>query len=209
MVRIQQPNNNHDNLSGVSGDDHHFPPLQNIYTGLLNSHFMPGWWFRTRSTKVLVASRAEYIPIYFSARVHVDEISIRVTGAGAGGTIARLGLYTNGGQVAIPSVLITDYGTVSVASTGVKTITIDQTLNIGLYYLVVVSDGTPTIESIDRTVPFSPPYSTMSDGFTGVQESLQVEAGVTATDALAGIAGYIGTAVDEDMPISMYQFDPA
>jgi hypothetical protein len=71
-------------------------------------------------------------------------IGINVTSAGAGGTIARLGIY-DADETAdgfLPGALIVDAGTVSIASTGVKSIAISETLERGKpYFLALVHDA--------------------------------------------------------------------
>jgi hypothetical protein len=71
------------------------------------------------------------------------KIGINVTVAGAGGTLARLGVYDieNG----VPTSLVHDAGTVAVSTTGVKEITISKVLIPGTYAMVVFTNGTPTV----------------------------------------------------------------
>jgi hypothetical protein len=77
-----------------------------------------------------------------------DRIMVNVTGAGAGGTDARLGVYAMGAD-GFPGALVLDAGTVDVDSTGVKEVTgLTLTLTAGrFYYTAVVSDGAPTVTS--------------------------------------------------------------
>lgn len=97
----------------------------------------------------MVANRLYFLP-YFSPRRRVyDRIAWLVATAGAGGTTARLGIYTSsdGGE---PGVLLLDAGTVAVDSTGSKEITISQELlGYRLYWLAMVSDGVPVGRGLD------------------------------------------------------------
>lgn len=111
-----------------------------------------------RATQTLAADRL-YASILIVARdITVDRIAIEVTVGGAGGTKARLGIYSVGDNLA-PGALVDDSGEVAVDSTGVKAITIDQALTKGIYYTALVTDGTPTIR---RATPYWSPM-----GFAG------------------------------------------
>ena len=72
-----------------------------------------------------------------------DRIGINVTAGGGGSTKARLGIYNEGENLA-PGSLLLDAGEIAVDSTGVKTIVIDQSLTKGIYFVAIVSDGTPS-----------------------------------------------------------------
>lgn len=81
----------------------------------------------------------------------VDRITAYITGAGAGGTKARMGIYRVGNNLA-PGELVLDAGEVAVdsAPAGLK-ISIDQALTKGIYYTAINSDGTPTFRFISST----------------------------------------------------------
>lgn len=123
-----------------------------------------------------------------------DRIAIHVQTAGAGGTKGRLGIYEVGTNL-YPGALVVDAGEVSVASTGVKSIVIDQSLTKGLYFLAMVTDGTPkvywgypTLSPLGRVVhnfSYAPNggwtvahgYAALPDPFTGggsLQESRKI-----------------------------------
>lgn len=53
-------------------------------------------------------------------------------------TVARVGIYADNGS-SRPGALVLDAGTVSLASNGAKTVTINQTLDAGLYWVALVS----------------------------------------------------------------------
>ncbi|KKM72932.1 hypothetical protein LCGC14_1415560 [marine sediment metagenome] len=78
-----------------------------------------------------------------------DRVSFEVQTAEAAKT-ARVGLY-NVGTGGLPGALVTDFGTISVASTGGKEITISETLSYGWYVLAIVTDATTCdIEQINN-----------------------------------------------------------
>lgn len=80
------------------------------------------------------------IAIYIARTETVDRIIIEVTTAYAGHE-ARLGIYANGAD-GLPGVLLLDAGTVSMATTGLKEIVINQTLTPGLYHLALHASST-------------------------------------------------------------------
>jgi len=95
------------------------------------------------TTGALTANRLYAIPFVVSKRTVLDRIAINVTTAGTGN--ARLGIYEDLGTY--PSKLLLDAGAISIATTGVKSVTISHVLTNGLKWLVIVSNGTPTIRS--------------------------------------------------------------
>lgn len=73
-----------------------------------------------------------------------DRICVIVQTAYTGGTpVIGLGIYNCDATTLFPSSLVLDAGTVSVATTGIKTITINQALAPGMYWLAsLVTGGT-------------------------------------------------------------------
>lgn len=96
----------------------------------------------------LTANRIYAIPFIAPARGGtLDRIAIRVDTAVAA-SVVRLGIYENNNDdtTIYPGALLLDAGTVTSASTGVKTITISQALTASkLYWLVCTSGHGPTI----------------------------------------------------------------
>lgn len=123
--------------------------------------------FSTPSGSTMFANVLAYVPFCCGKKARFTEIGLQVTAAGTGSV--RLGIYKNGaGQ---PTDLVLDAGTVAVTSTGVKTITIAQTLEPGWYWLASVfqSGGSPA--AIASVTSVSHP----SIGFTtnpGVQQGM-------------------------------------
>lgn len=75
-----------------------------------------------------------------------DRIAINVLTADAGKK-ARLGIYNNGTNL-YPGSLILDAGEIDVGSTGDKAIVINQSLAKGMYWVALISDGTPNFYAI-------------------------------------------------------------
>lgn len=73
-----------------------------------------------------------------SNSVALDSIAIHVSTSGAGN--ARLGIYDGSGTNLYPENLIVDAGTVDISTTGVKALTINESLSKGLYWLCMVSN---------------------------------------------------------------------
>lgn len=90
------------------------------------------------------------IPLVVSKLVTIDQLAINVTTLGTGSN-ARVGIYTDNGNL-YPGALVADCGSISTATTGVKTYAtnLPVTLLPGLYWLVIVGDGTaPTIRALN------------------------------------------------------------
>ncbi|MFF1574131.1 hypothetical protein ACFVWR_15420 [Leifsonia sp. NPDC058292] len=106
-------------------------PLSGRYYGAANHALSVG----TVGTATLRA-----IPFHISIAAAFNEISIEVTTAAAS-TNVRLGIYANDTTRDCPGALIVDAGTVAATTTGVKALTINQTLQPGLYWLASVAQG--------------------------------------------------------------------
>lgn len=84
-----------------------------------------------------------YAAPFFAVRdMTIDRIAIECYIAEAGKNV-RLGIYNDGTNL-YPGSLVLDAGTVSIGTTGVKAITINQVLTKGLYFFVLVTDATGT-----------------------------------------------------------------
>jgi len=100
-------------------------------------YFPPG--HKTPYSQALAANTLYAVPFPISRRTTFTKIGVRVTTAEVAKN-ARLGIYkmANG----VPSTLVLDAGTVSVAATGAVEITISQVLEAGVYALAIVTDAT-------------------------------------------------------------------
>lgn len=71
----------------------------------------------------------------------LDRLAQQHTGAATTGEVARLGLYADNGRGA-PGALIVDGGTIDLSTaTGIKTVTVAQSVRHGLYWLAFVHQG--------------------------------------------------------------------
>lgn len=89
----------------------------------------------------LVANQLYHIPIYLPAMT-ITEAAFYVSTAASGASV-RLGLRRINASGA-PSTLVAEFGTVSVASSGKKTITgLSVDIDEGWYFYDILSDGAP------------------------------------------------------------------
>jgi len=93
------------------------------------------------SQTAMIADTLYAVPFLVVRDMTVDRIAVNVITLDSGKS-ARMGIYKDGTNL-YPGSLLLDAGEVSVATGGVKAITIDQALAKGLYWLAIVSDGTP------------------------------------------------------------------
>lgn len=96
-------------------------------------------------TLTLTSNVLYQVPIVVPWARTFTKIALQIQTAAAGKSV-RLGIYnvaSDGG----PGTLVVDGGTVSVAGTGIVTVTINQALNPGPYLIAFVSDGSPTIRA--------------------------------------------------------------
>jgi hypothetical protein len=100
----------------------------------------------TGTTISVVANRHYAHPFIVGKQTTWDTIGVEVTTAGAGGSLARLGIYEAQSD-GTPGALVLDAGTVLVDATGDREISITQELSAGFYFLTFVSDGTPVIRA--------------------------------------------------------------
>ena len=94
-------------------------------------------------TSAAAANTLYALPIWVSRRQTITKLGLRVTTAA--GTNGRVGLYSDHPINSMPHLLQADGGSVSTASTGDKEATVSVVVDPGLYWLVVVCDGAPTL----------------------------------------------------------------
>lgn len=88
-------------------------------------------------------------PFYVPTTKTYTAILIEVTATGAGSI--RLGIYSD--TSGAPDALVLDAGTVTVSSTGARSITISQSLAAGWYWLAGVANVAPTVRAGANTAP--------------------------------------------------------
>lgn len=130
------------------------------------------------ATLVMAANTIYANCIHVPRPLTFTRIGIEVTVLSAGN--ARLGLFTCGTDGA-PGTLLLDAGTVSTGTTGIKEITISQTLQPGYYWAVVVGDATPTIRGLGQNA--------FDIGILGVSAPATVDAAITKSFSYAALSG--------------------
>lgn len=105
------------------------------------NYYFGGCFEQANNIMTCSANSLFAFPFYVGAQATFTRIGIECTTAESSKN-ARLGIYNvaNG----VPTSLVLDAGVVSLASTGVKEITISQALAPGIYALAVITDATPS-----------------------------------------------------------------
>ena len=134
--------------------------------------------FNTSNASIASAAtqhRIYYSPIYIPFDRELNEMICKVTTSASGATV-RMGLYDSGSD-GLPDVRIIDAGTVSAASTGVKSITgLSTTLGGGLFWIAVQVSETGAFLQFSESVGIheGPAGTARSDpaiSFAGVRNS--------------------------------------
>lgn len=112
---------------------------------------------------VLTPDTLYFAPFIIGSAVTMTRISIIVSSGVAGNV--RLGIY-NSDNANLPGTLLVDGGTISVATTGVKEVTISQALSPGIYWTALVGNVAATIKG-NITNPFCSAYVGMTNINTG------------------------------------------
>jgi len=102
--------------------------------------------YHIASTYALTANRLYLHPIVVSNPVTITAANCEVTATGAGTVV--MGIYNAAVTSSrwLPTSLVSSFGTVSVSSTGVKTISsLSVTLPAGVYMMALCSDVAPTV----------------------------------------------------------------
>jgi hypothetical protein len=106
------------------------------------------------TTGALTANTAYFVPFIAGQGQSVTSLRITITTVAAGKNV-RLGIYKGDGSLGKPSTLVADGGSSS-ANPGAAPIDVEQTISATLaantlYWLCVVSDGTPSISFVPST----------------------------------------------------------
>jgi len=122
----------------------------------IGEYWTPGMEGQANTGINMVADTLYTAPLLIARDITIDRIACHVATADAGKN-ARIGIYKDSGSF-VPDELLLDAGAVSVGTTGVKAITVDQKLVKGLYWTAIVSDGTPkvVVTHCDRGSVLSP-----------------------------------------------------
>lgn len=137
------------------------------------------------------------VPFWLPQSTTFDRIAVDLIVAGATGAVVRLGIYND--AASFPSSLVLDAGTVLVDSgSGTREITINQTLNAGMYWLTactqVADSNLRSFGNVGATTVHRPASTTtkLSDGSSVgvVANTSGITAGLPATfGAAAEVSG--------------------
>lgn len=127
---------------GIDGSGGGGASPQIFYTSLNNCYLTRKGVGAT--TAALTANRRFYQLVYVPTSRTFTEIVVTVTNAIASSSI-RLGIRNCNQATGQPTTLIVDAGTVDSSTTGLKTLSINQTLSPGYYILELTSNSNPSI----------------------------------------------------------------
>lgn len=186
MPRYKQLTVDHDQIGGVAVAQHQPSSHESIFDVGEPRYLLPGWfYFRTLSAQLTV-DRQYFILIALARPQTFTRVLVTVLTLAAG-AVARLALYDvafDGDGQMNPGDLVTDFGAVTVATTGEKAILIDETIPAGLHFLSVSSNGQPFLTAIDAnsgvSLPLSGLFSTGGSSLTDVILSVAIVDGGAA-----------------------------
>lgn len=152
------------------------------------------------TTVTVVAGTLYAFPFYVGASRTADRLAVRITTAGAAGTLGAVGIYTNTDSSTIyPDDLVVSYEDFSTAAAGVTQGTISQALTADtLYWLVFLFSGTPTMRA---ATPYATPsilgqatgslnsltgVSTVGYGYAALPATYPAGSGNIATNPILG-----------------------
>lgn len=133
-------------LSGTQGPIGATGSGGNVYTNgyFTNNYYFGGFGYYNFTGYTVAANIIYCAPFMVRSTTIFTRIGVNVITTGVG-TAGRLGIYNiaNG----YPTTLVLDAGTVSLGTTGIKEITVSQTLTPGIYAMVFIANGAATMLS--------------------------------------------------------------
>ncbi len=159
-----------------------------ILTGNGSRYCRPGWSVSGGNASTTVAAGESYFQPCFIGDpiVTFDRIGIRIQTAGAGGTLARLGLYS--AVAGVPANLIADFGTVVTDASGFNETIISHPMPRGLAFLNVVYDGAPGVRGPSDALSASfPVVGTAATGSSADSDSAILRADGRSADVAGGL----------------------
>lgn len=114
-------------------------------SGGVANYTVPGVEPTNNNTIALVSGQIRYYPFLVATAITLDQLVVEVTTAVAATTV-RLGIYSANTDLQ-PVALIVDAGTIDSSTTGVKTASVNVTLQPGLYLFCSNSNGAPSLRT--------------------------------------------------------------
>lgn len=156
------------------------------------------------ATTALTAGTVEMLPFEVTRSRTFDMIGCNV-GTASAGSVIRLGVYATNPTLDEPGALVHDQGTTSSATTGDKMLTISGGLALprGMYWLAMVSDGTPAVRRTAGAMSNRGRYGLFGSPGVDQPEGFSLRyTGYTATSALPNPATRAGrSARNIDIPL--------
>ena len=123
--------------------------------GVISLPLYSGYYYRTPNSTIayntLTAGRTYFSPIYIPATTTLDRIAMRTASNFSGSGLFRLGIYNNDSN-GKPSTVLLDAGTVTPTAASINyTITINQELSKGFYWLAMNSITASAANNIAST----------------------------------------------------------
>lgn len=103
-------------------------------------------WNTTTTTVVIGGNNIHLVPIILFSSETITTLSLEVTTAAGAGDNARLGLYDSNAN-GEPNNLLIDGGEVDISTTGVKEVTINQSVNPGIYFIACNLENSATLRA--------------------------------------------------------------
>ena len=165
--------------SGTSTSANIGVDLSNIalkYASSWQTKYRSTYWYDAKNGATLTTgsfnqqNRLFAYPVFIQESITLDRIATECVTTAVASTTVRMGIYSADAD-GLPSTLVLDAGTVSTATTGLKAITISQTLSAGLYFFAYVWQGgasSPTMRVTSRQGGLWTPVASttqQSDGY--------------------------------------------
>lgn len=128
-------------------DAHTYNIGQKLRTGV----YLPGYMGFIPSSGALIADRLYAVPLWVPRAMTIGDLVIQVTVVDVGLSCV-LGIYNDGDNL-YPGTLLVDGGEVSVNDVALVAAAVDTAMTKGLYWLALLSEGTPTIKNYETTYP--------------------------------------------------------
>ena len=147
------------------------------------------YWYESKNgasltTGTYTQNRLYCYPLFVQESITVDRLGVECTTAVAS-TTWRIGIY-NSDSNGVPSTVLLDAGTVDTSTTGLKTITVNQTLSAGLYFIAGVWQGgasSPTMRA----------YSSTSGNWAPIAGTSQQTTNINISYVLDSVSGALST----------------
>jgi hypothetical protein len=150
------------------------------------------YWYEAKvgatiNTSIYTQNRAYYWSLFLSEAITIDRLGVEVTGANAS-TTWRIGIY-NSDSNGLPSTVLLDAGTVDCSTTGLKTITVSQTIQAGFYFIAGCWQGgssSPFLRSLLQTGGIYSPIASTNQQSTNYITQYHVDSVTGAFPTFSG-----------------------